>query len=157
MLHVSIIPSHTIALWLLKSIDGFLDFFGLKRYQTLEQVIYFAIIVVVSFFIGWCVRWCILAISKKIVELKDTEFSRALIQDRTLAKCSHMITPLVFLGLVPFAFESSAQIHTIIVRAALIYLVFTIGYAITSVMSFVFKRIDKRKILRGFPSRASSI
>ena len=51
-----LIPTHTIALWLLKHIDSFLDRIGLRHETTAEELVYVAIIIAVSLAIGWCVK-----------------------------------------------------------------------------------------------------
>lgn len=151
MLLASIIPSHTVADWLLKNIDRFLDFIGLGRFQTLEEVIYLAIIIFASFAIGWIVRKAILWCLQKILKVHDTVFTRELLRQHTLTTCSHVITPIVFLALVPFAFESSAAIHRFIVRAAMIYLSVMIGVALTAVMKFTFDRLNAKENTKGLP------
>lgn len=142
-----------MAEWLLKNIDRFLDFIGLGRYQAFEQIIYFIIIVFASFAVGWLVRRLILWGFQKVLKVHNTEFTRELLRHHTLTTCSHVITPIVFLALVPFAFESSSDLHRIIVRLAMVYLTITIGVAITAVMKFIYDRFDAKENTKGLPLR----
>lgn len=151
MQSVSIIPSHTLALWILQTIDHFLDWIGLRKYQTLEEVIYFTIILFASFGIGWLVRKVILWVLQKMLAVHNTGFTRELLNQHTLTTCSHVITPLVFLALVPFAFESSADIHKLIVNIAFIYLVIMTGVAVVAVMRFIYNRFDVKENTKGLP------
>lgn len=149
----NLIPSHSIAMWLLNIIDRFLDLLGLSRYQTLEEIIYFAIILAASFAIGWIIRKVTLMTTKKLVKMHNTEFGNELLEQHTLTKCSHIIPPLVFLGLVPFAFESSASIHNIIISCALIYTLIMLGIGLSAVLTFVFSRFNSRENTKNLPIR----
>lgn len=116
MTHTSIIPSHSIAVWLLNHIDKLLDAIGLEKHQTIEQIIYFTIIVSVSLGIGWLLQRITLWISDKVAKARNSDVTRDLLDQHTLTKCSYVIPPLVFLSLAPFAFESSSEALTIIIR-----------------------------------------
>lgn len=147
----SIIPAHDLATWLLKNIDHMLDLFGLAHHQTVEQVIYFTIIVGASYFIGWLIKKLILFVTKKMVKLRDTSAGRDLLRQRTFTKCSHVIPPLVFLSLAPFAFDGKSLILTIIMRLSIVYLIVMLGVGVNAVLSFIFTRYDERENTRNLP------
>ncbi|MCM1452077.1 MAG: mechanosensitive ion channel [Clostridium sp.] len=147
----SIIPAHSLAVWLLRNIDRFLDMVGLDRYHSVEQLIYFAIIVAASYFIGWIIRWLILWVSQRFVKIKSTEGGNELLREHTLTRCSHIIPPIVFLSLAPFAFDSRSATLTWITRASLVYLSFAIAVAINAIFTFVFTRYDKKVNRRNLP------
>lgn len=151
MIQSSIIPSHSVGIWLESAIEKMLDAIGLSRFQTLEEIIYFVIILFASFAIGWLVRRLILAIMNKVVSLRQSTLAKEMIKLNTLSKCSHIITPLVFLGLVPFAFESSAEIHNLIMKLAWLYTVIMIGVAITAVMVLIFTHFNVKENTKGLP------
>lgn len=147
----SIIPAHDLATWLLDNIDRFLDFIGLHRYHTLEQVVYFAIIVVASYLIGWAIKKLILIGTRKMVKLRNTPAGRDMLQQHTLTKCSHFIPPLVFLSLAPFAFDSASPVLTIVIRLSACYLTCMLAIGINAVLQFAFSRYNYKENTRNLP------
>lgn len=147
----SIIPAHDLASWLLSTIDDLLDFIGLRRYQSIEQIIYFAIIVAASYFIGWMIRKLIIYGTRKMVRLQNTNAGRELLEQRTFTRCSHFIPPLVFLSLAPFAFNSHSPILSIIIKLSACYLACMVAVGINAVLRFVFSRYNDKENTRNLP------
>lgn len=149
----SIIPAHSLASWLLDNIDRFLDLIGLGRHHSIEQFIYFAIIVAASYFIGWIIRWLVLHITQRFIKFKHTEAGDELLREHTFTRCSHIIPPIVFLSLAPFAFDSKSTVLTWITRGSLVYLSITVALAINAIITFIFTRYDKKVNRRNLPIR----
>lgn len=147
----SIIPSHAIAQWLQQLIDKFLNYIGLGSNHHVEQIIYFIVIFGVSILLGWALRCLILWIAHSWVKVRNTHAGALLLKMHTLSKCSHFITPLVFLALVPFAFDHDSLLQTIVVRAALVYAVVTFCYGLTAVLTYTFTRINEKANTRNLP------
>ena len=146
-----LIPTHTIALWLLKHIDSFLDRIGLRHETTAEELVYVAIIIAVSLAIGWCVKKVILFVTRKAVAIHDGSVGRELLQQHTLEKCSHVIPPLVFLAMLPFAFVDGSHALDIIGKLAVIYTLVCVAIGISAVFHFIFFRVNKRENSRNLP------
>lgn len=151
MTPASIIPSHSIASWLLTHIDNFLDLLGLSKYHTVEQIIYFIIILIVSVFVGWLIKIIVLAIANKIVKVHNSSGAQELLKMHTLTKCAHFIPPLIFLSFVPFAFEHSDPMLTIIVRVTLAYTCITLAIGICAVLRYIFVRYDEKENTKNLP------
>lgn len=149
----SIIPAHSLATWLLDNIDHLLDMLGLNHHHTVEQIIYFSIIVAASYFIGWIIRWLILLAARKVAKLKETEAGKELLREHTLTRCSLIIPPIVFLSLAPFAFDERSTILTVITRASLVYLCCTIAIGINAIITFIFTRYNDKENRRNLPIR----
>ncbi len=146
-----IIPSHKVAAWLLTHIDGFLGSIGLESDHTTEEVIYVGVIVGVALALGWVIRKIILFVSRKWVALHDSEISRSLIDQRVLTHCSHVIPPLVILGLIPFAFEETSRLLHIIEVVLQVYTVIVIAIAINAVLTFIWTRYDQQENTKNLP------
>ena len=149
--HPTIIPSHTIASWLLGVIDKFLDIFGFEHHGALEQAIYLCIIVVVGFALGWIVKKAIVALLRRIVEMKKGASTKDLLQSHLISKCCSIIPPLVILSLLPFAFDNNHHLYTILMRLAGLYALVAFAIGCSSVMNFVFSQYNKRQNTRGLP------
>ncbi|MDE6109450.1 MAG: hypothetical protein K2F72_04090, partial [Muribaculaceae bacterium] len=72
MIAANLIPSHDVALWLVRHIDNMLDHCGLTRYPAVEQVIYLIIIVAVALAMGLIVRSVVGWIVRKIVRMRNS-------------------------------------------------------------------------------------
>lgn len=150
-MYVDIIPTHAIALWLLSHIDRLLDGLGLRKQATAEEIVYVAIIIAASLAIGWCIKKFVLFATQKAVAIHDGSIGRELLQQRTLTKCSHIIPPLVFLAMLPFAFVSGSKILDVIFRLSVIYTFVCLGIGISAVFHFIFYRVNSRENSRNLP------
>lgn len=146
-----IIPSHDIAYFLLKYIDKLLDLIGLKHHSTVEEIIYVAIIVGVSLGIGWLIKKGIIAALRKTMQLRSTELGHEILQQRTLERCSHIIPPLVFLALLPFAFSSESHTLDIIERLVWAYVFVCVGIGVSAVINLAFYRYNTHENTRNLP------
>lgn len=140
----SIVPSHDVAQVILESIRKMLNTIGLGNSPILEQIVYVGIIAAVAIVLGYLVRIAVLAIARKIVSLSKSESAQELLRQRVITKCSHIIPPLVFLALIPFAFHQNSETLTIIRRLIFMYLIVMFGIGICSILSFIFANYDRR-------------
>ncbi len=139
----TIIPSHDVARLILGSIRRFLESFGLDRSPILEQIVYVGVIAVVAIVLGYVVRLVVLAIGRKAVSLRRNEAAQEILRQRVITKCSHIIPPLVFLALIPFAFHQDSQTFIVIRRIIFMYLIIMFGIGICSIVSFFFVNYDR--------------
>lgn len=146
-----LIPSHRVATWLLTTIDTFLDSIGLEKDRTIEEIIYIAAIVGVALLIGWLVRRGILLIARKIVQTRKSEVSREILKQRIPSKCSHIIPPLVILGLLPFAFDHSSPLLHAFQISLYIYTFIISAIAINTVLTFMWTRFDAHENAKNLP------
>lgn len=140
-----------VADWLLDTIDGLLNGIGLGGHARIEQMIYICVIVAIAAGLGWVLKKIILKTTQKVVKLRHTEFGFELLRQKTLTKCAHVITPLVFLALVPFGFSRDSDLLNIIERLTGAYLAGTLGYGVNAVLSFVFTRYNDKENTRNLP------
>ena len=146
-----IAASHMVADWLLGTIDDLLNSVGLGGHARVEQMIYVCVIVAIAAGLGWVMKRIILAATQKVVKLRHTQFGFELLRQKTLTKCAHVITPLVFLALVPFGFDRDSDLLDLIERVTCVYLAFAVGYGLNAVLSFVFTRYNDKENTRNLP------
>lgn len=145
------IRQHKIATWLLDVIDSSLDSLGLGRWPMVEQVIYLIIVCVIALFVGTMIRRGVLWLMRRWVRLRHTVWGQELLETHTLQKCSHIVTPLVLMGFVPFIFSSDSNIHSILMRCVGVYVFIALGIAINAVLHFVWTHYDKHDNTRHLP------
>ena len=151
MLLSALIPSNRVAQWLLVHIHHLLDAVGLKKNQTIEEVIYAAIIVCIALFIGWAIRNIVLYGVRKFMLMRHSTVGKELIDHKVLSRCSHIIQPLVLLALLPFAFTSETALRVIVLRGLLIYTVVVVCRAICTVTKFIWLRFDETRNSKNLP------
>lgn len=151
MLLSALIPSNRVAQWLLVHIHHLLDAVGLEKNQTIEEVIYAAIIVCIALFIGWAIRNIVLYGVRKFMLMRHSTVGKELIDHKVLSRCSHIIPPLVLLALLPFAFTSETLMRVVVLRGLLIYTVVVVCRAICTVTKFIWLRFDETRNSKNLP------
>lgn len=147
----SIIPGHKVADTLLTVIRTCLDALGLEHEKSLEEVLYVAAVVIFAVVLGWIVRRAVLWSAQRIVAARNSNLTRDLLHQKVLTKCSHIITPLVILALLPFAINSTSMALTVAERILVVYTLVVGGVAIQSVMTFIWTRFDLRNNTKNLP------
>ena len=138
----SLIPSHDFAVWILKMIRQLMDAVGLSHGGYMEEIVYTVVVLFVALAIGLLVKRGVLLVARKIVKLRHTPAGKELLAQKTLKKCSHFITPLVFLCLIPVAFSTDHGTLDWILRIVGVYTLITFGMAICAVLEFAWVRFD---------------
>ncbi|MCM1504975.1 MAG: mechanosensitive ion channel family protein [Muribaculum sp.] len=148
-----LIPRHALASWLLKVIDNFLTTIGLTRSGTAEQIVYTIVVIGVALLLGWIIRKIVVLILQKIVYRRRTMLIEDLQREEIIRKSTHIIPPLVFLALIPFAFETDPKTLSYIVRFVLIYFLIVLGWTICAVFNIVWSYYDRRENIKKLPLR----
>lgn len=142
--HSSLVPSHEFATWVLKWIDKLIAALGLHHSTTMEQIIYTLIVLAVAIGIGFVVRYVAIAIARKVMDMKKATPDYKQLVITTFRKCSHIIPPIVFLALIPFAFSSNHTSLDWILRGVGVYGLITLGIGICALLQFAWVRFDER-------------
>lgn len=139
----ALIPSHDVAQWLLGIVQTVCDAIGLRHDLRIEQVIYVIFICAFAIGLGYLIRVLVVLAARKIIQLKKTDFGTELLNRHVLTKCSHIITPLVILALIPFAFEPSSSVLKVIQKIVEIYLTIMFGVGFNAVIDFIWYNYDR--------------
>lgn len=150
---LTLIPRHTVATWLLNMIEGLLTALGLKRSGTTEEIIYTIVVIAVALLIGWCIRKVVVFILQKIVYRRRTQLIEDFQRQELINKSSHIIPPLVFLALIPFAFETDPKTLSYIIRIVLTYFLIILGWTICAVLNIIWSFYDRKENVKKLPLR----
>lgn len=148
-----LIPSHDVATRLMAVVDRILDLFHLEHHTVLEEVIYLLIVTGIAVGIGWVVRWCVVWVVRKMIALKKSRAGADLLRQHTISKCSHIIPPLIFMALIPVAFQSDANSYRWIMRIAGVYTLLCFGLGLNAVITFLWTQYDNRHNTENHPLR----
>lgn len=148
-----LIPSHEIATRLMGVVDWILDLLHLQHHTALEEIVYTSVVILIATGIGWGLRHLIVVIVRKAVSLRHNQAGKDLLEQRTITKCSHIIPPLIFLALIPIAFQTDADSFKWIMRIAGIYTLFCFAMGLNAVITFLWTQYDNRHNTENHPLR----
>lgn len=151
LLPADIVPSHAVATWLLSTIDNLLNDLGLSRDHRIEEIIYFVTIVAMAFAVSWLLKVVILFISRKMMKLSSSNIAHDILRHHLLSRVSHVIPPLVALGLLPFAFASGSTLLHILEKLIFTYTMIVVAVALCAVLNFVWSRFVKKENTKNLP------
>jgi len=141
----TLIPSHDFAALIMRTIRHMLDLINVEHNDVIEEAVYTAIVAAVAIGIGIMMRQIALYVTRKIMHLRHKDSRFGLLPQSTLRKCSHVIPPLVFLCLIPFAFSHDGRTLNWILRIVGVYTLITFAIALSAIMEFVWTRFDERE------------
>lgn len=146
-----LIPSYSIAQWILGKIDILLSLIGLPQNSFLEELLYTIIVLFIAGGTGWLIRYAFQLIIRLVFRIKHFKVINELISHKVISRCSHIIPPLVIIAFIPFAFENEASIRTAILRLSVVYLFISIAIGLCSILTFLWTRYDTYKNTRNLP------
>jgi miniconductance mechanosensitive channel len=146
-----LIPSYSIAQWILGKIDILLSLIGLPQNSFLEELLYTIIVLFIAGGTGWLIRYAFQLIIRLVFRIKHFKVINELISHKVISRCSHIIPPLVIIAFIPFAFENEAFIRTAIQRLSVVYLLISIAIGLCSILTFLWTRYDTYKNTRNLP------
>lgn len=133
----ALIPSHDIAQWLLGIVKTICDAIGLGHDPQVEQIVYVVLICAFAIVLAYLIRRAVIFIVRKIIKLKKTDFGTELLNRKVVTRCSHIITPIVILALIPFAFDHDSSLLRVMQRILYIYMTVMFGVGCNAVIGFI--------------------
>lgn len=133
----ALIPSHDIAQWLLGIVKTICDAIGLGHDPQVEQIVYVVLICAFAIVLAYLIRMAVIFIVRKMIKLKKTDFGTELLNRKVVTRCSHIITPLVILALIPFAFDHDSSLLRVMQRILYVYMTVMFGVGCNAVIGFI--------------------
>lgn len=148
-----VIPTHHIANRIVDVINRILDLLGFEHHPLLQEIIYIVFIVAIGMTAGWMVRKILVWSIRKMLEIHDSQLGRDIISHKLITRASHMIPPLIFLTLIPVAFDAEPHTLDILERLVIIYALIATGVALNAMLVFAWSRYDERENTKNHPLR----
>jgi miniconductance mechanosensitive channel len=139
------------AVWLLAKIRLVLDALGFGKTELVDEVVYVVVVIVASMLIGRGVKWLFLWIVRKVVEVRNGNLGQELLRQNILPKCAHIVPPVVFLALIPVAFDDGSRLLAMFERLVWLYALAAVGIGAAAVLTFVFNRYNEHANTRNLP------
>lgn len=149
----SFIPSHAIAAGIMSAIHRVLDMVGLGNVSRLDDILYSVVVIVVALAVAFVIRHIVILVLRKILKMRDSALARQMVDLNVGTKCTHIITPLVVMSFIPWAFESDHVIHTVIMRTLVVWLYIAFAIGVNSLISLIWFRFDNRENEKKHPLR----
>ena len=145
--------TQSIAAFVLNTIDDLLNKIGLSNHSFIKSAIYIILISVVSIAIGILIKKFILLVTRKVLAVHKSDIANELHEHRVFIRCSHIIPPLVWMALAPFAFpEHSDQLYWIL-KIVGIYALIAFAGGVNSIIEFAFDRYNEKENRKNLPLR----
>lgn len=139
-----LIPSHYIARWLLGIVRAICDAIGLRHDPQVEQIVYVIMVCAFAIALAYIIRLAVIFIVRRIIKLRKTGLGTELLDRKVVTRCSHIITPVVILALIPFAFGHDSSLLGIMQRLLYIYMAIMFGVGCNAVIGFIWYSYNSR-------------
>ncbi|MDE5647680.1 MAG: mechanosensitive ion channel family protein [Muribaculaceae bacterium] len=149
----SVIPSHAIASGIMSFVHKALDTMGLDGVSHLDDILYSVVIIVVALFVALIVRRVTIFVLRKILSMRRSQLARQMVDLKIGTKCTHIITPLVVMSFIPWAFKTDHAVHTVMMRVLVVWLYIAFAIGINSLISLIWLRFDDRENEKKHPLR----
>jgi miniconductance mechanosensitive channel len=147
----TLIPTHNLAQRLIAVVDTILDKLGIAQTGAAEEIVYTVIIIAIALLLGWLVRTLIVYLVNRRFGRKRSPFIDDMIRLKVVGRSSHAIPPLVFLALVPVAFETDTRTLTRIEDVVIIYFLVVLAWSICTFFEILWKVYDRNGNTRNLP------
>lgn len=144
--------SYEVATFLLRIVDAILKPLGLSGYETVETVVYAAVVFVVSIAVGYVAKWIILGAMRKFGARIAGDLYGFLREEDFFDKLCRMIPALVFLLLIQFTLVTTkGELARWLTKFTLLYVIYVTGLAFVALVGGIWRHIDSRKNKKRLP------
>ena len=143
--------TYVVATWIMKVVDWLLGIFGLDNNKTIVTILYAAVVLVVALVVGYIAKWIILTIVRQVSKRWSNDTYQALTSANFFTKVCRTIPALVFLILIEFSLSSKNALASILTRVTLIYIIFLVTIALSTLVSAIWLHIDNRENKKKLP------
>ena len=142
---------HEIAQSLLDIVDWVLKIVDLDGKSYAQELLYVALVMVLTLCISHGLRKLVLFITQRLPVFREKRWAEHIRKLGTLEACSKFIAPVVFLGLVSFAFTEEDETLFILQKCATIYLIITLAIAVCAIFKLEWVIINELKNTKNLP------
>ncbi|MDE7396407.1 MAG: mechanosensitive ion channel family protein [Muribaculum sp.] len=148
-----LIPANALGRWLTPFIEACLRYVGVQTDSVVGEWIYGAIVVAVAFVVGFIISKLVVMVVQKIFSHHKTDLFDIINQQHIVRKAGHLLTPLVLMSMIPFAFQAEKEALDAIERIVSVYTVVIFGWVLGSVLNVCWIYYDRHDNVRNLPLR----
>lgn len=144
--------SYAVASFLLRVVDGILKPLGLAGNDTVETIVYAAVVFIVAIAVGYVAKWIILGVMRRFGERVAGDLYGFLRDENFFDKLCRMIPALVFLILIQFTLVTTKDVLAgWLTKLTLLYVIYVTGLALVALVGGVWRHVDSRKNKKRLP------
>lgn len=145
--------THFVATLLMDIVQWVCDILGLENNEKLINLLYAALVITLSIFIGIGVRRVVLWGARKVARHTKHPVITSLLDADFFSKVCRIITPLVVIMLMQFTLASGDKLITWIEKFVWIYVLYCFASALNTLIFVVWMQIDHRENKKRLPLR----
>ena len=143
--------TYAIAHLLMEITHWFLSLFHWEHNATLLTAVYAVLVFLISWGVGYIVKWIVLAVVRAIAKRYQSATYQALTAGHFFSKCVKVIPCIVFLIFIEFTLNGRATLSSWLTRLTWIYLSFLVVRALSVLADVMWARIDSRENKKKLP------
>lgn len=143
--------TYAIAHLLMEIVGWFMKVLHLGYNSTLFTILYSILVFLVSWGVGFIVKWIILAIVRIVGKRFNGSTYEVLTGNHFFTKCARIFPAIVFLILIQFTLNSKLTLASWLTRLTWVYLSFVLSNAICVLVDVMWTKIDARENKRKLP------
>ena len=140
-----------IAQGLLDIVDWCLKIVGLNGKSYAQEILYIVLVMAITLSISHGLRKIVLFVTQRLPVFSKKRWGEHVRKLGTLEDCTKFIAPVVFLGLIPFAFTREDETLFIILKFATIYLIIALAIAVCAILKLEWVIFDEIKNTKNLP------
>lgn len=143
--------TYAVARLIMNIVDWIFNQFGLSHHPTLELWIYSALVLAISWGIGWVTQIIVLFIVDQIGRRWKGSIYDELTKAKFFHKISRIIPAIFFLIFIQFTMQEHSLLSNWLSRITWIYLAFIVSRCLTIVVRVAWKHVDERENTKRLP------
>ena len=142
-----------VADWLMDLVRWFLGLFHAEHNGTLFTFVYAVLVFLISWGVGYILKWIILGIVKVIGKKMKGQSYELLTNEHFFTKLSRIVPAIVFLILIQFTLNTKSTLASWLTRLTWVYFSFVFSKAVCVLADVMWNKIDTRENKRKLPLR----
>lgn len=143
--------AHFVATFLMDLVELITKWLGLERDENLINLLFAALVIVISIFIGALVKSGVLWVVRKIALHARYTMIKELRQNQFFSKLCRIIPPLVMILLMQFTLTSDDKVIMWIEKGIWIYVICCFAIALNTLIEVVWSHFDERENKKRLP------
>ena len=143
--------TYALAHWIMELVHWFLGLFHADNDATLFTFIYAVIVFLISYGIGWVLKWIIIGIVRIIGPRLKGKGYDILTEDHFFTKLARIVPAVVLLILIEFTLNSKVTLASWLTRLTWVYFSYVVSDALCMLATVTWNRIDSRENKKKLP------
>lgn len=142
---------YTVAQWIMKGVNWLLHLVGLEHNALIFTTVYAIFVLAISLFIGYAVKWLILAAVNHLAKVVKFDLYDRLRELHFFEKSCRIVPAIVFLIFIQFTLVGKATLASWLTKITWIYIIYALAVAFNILAMAIWTHVDARENTRKLP------